>query len=138
MKDESDTSLMEGETKPIQYRVTANNFVVNSTFSFTFRVEDNIVNITNLDANNEFHVHIKDTTFDFTILLQALRVGKTNVEITEIRKLLNSSNMLTVIKAKKLERMEKFSKVLEDRLWYDINNSTITVSVYYSNKMSSN
>ena len=135
MKDESDTSLMEGDTVAVVYRITAYNYVVDHNFSLTFKVDNDVVNITNLNAENQIHVHINTITSYFTIFLKALRVGKTNVEITGIHELKNSSNTLTVGRPpEKLQDTEKFesSLTLEDRRWYDINNSTITVSVYYS------
>ena len=57
LKDESDTSMMKGDTKKVDYRVAANHSFVGQEFILTFKADKNIVNLTNINDDNEMNNH---------------------------------------------------------------------------------
>ena len=73
--------------------MVTNQSVVEKNFVLTFKADENIVNLTNLNAKNEIQLHVNSTTLYFAIFVKALNIGKTNIEIINVNESeANSSN----------------------------------------------
>ena len=122
MRDESDTSLQKGDSAPISYQVIARPILIGHNLTLTFQVDNHIVSLHNVDAKNQVHLRINRSVSYFTIFVKALNVGKTNIQINAIQVPSKS------FKGSEILEENKF----DGNMLYDVNNSTITVSVYKS------
>ena len=135
MKDESDTSMMKGETIPVVYQVMANELLINHRFILTFASDQGIVNLTNLNAESQMVLTINATISYFTIFLKAINIGTTKVEISAINDSRNRSRISNSKNVKHLRGVEiagSSTHLDGDHVWNDFSHSTIMVSVYTS------
>ena len=133
LKDESDTSMMKGDTKRVVYRVVTSQSVVGKNFVLTFKADQNIVNLTNLNAKNEIQLHVNSTTLYFAIFVKALNIGKTNIEITNVNE--SEANLSNKSHHRQNASMSHQNEYLrKDRVISsdDVSHSTLMISVYKS------
>ena len=135
MKDESDTSLEKGDTKTLLYRVSAYRSLVGRNFVLTFGFNEEIVNLTNLNAENKINININATIVYFNVDVKGMNVGKTNIQIIGIHDATypyRSGKEVTEV----AKNENKTGLPINDgESLTVINNSTITVSVYNSEQV---
>ena len=137
LKDESDTSMMKGDTKKVGYRVAATQSVVGQEFVLTFKADKNIVNLTNVNDDNEIKLIINSTTVYFSVYVKALNIGKTNIEIINASKSLEipPNNFYHRQESSVPHRIRNLGKinVADHRISSDdVSHSTLMISVYKS------
>ena len=138
LKDESDTSLMKGDTKKVVYRVAANKSAVGHGFVLTFKTDQDVVNLTNLDARNEIRLYANSTTFYFAIFVKALNVGKTNIEITRVNESMDlfetkiSNQTQNEFQHRRYRTLRNFEASKHEMTSGDVSHSTLMISVYKS------